>query len=109
MERIPSPKDLRGAAAVAQSLSYVAGLAGVIAGAVLYNEGEVAFAIVVWVLTFAAGAILMIAAFLTRAIAALLGRVARMESDLAVLVGDRARDRDLGPSPDPWVRHPPPL
>lgn len=96
MDAVPSPKDLRGAAGVAQTLAYVAGIAGVIAGALLYRTGETAFAVVVWVLTFAAGAILMIAAFLARGMASLLARIARIEQDLTVLVG---RDQ-TGGGPD---------
>lgn len=108
MERIPSPKDLRGAAALAQTLAYVAGLAGVVAGALLYRDGQTAFAVVAWALSFAAGAILMIAAFLTRAVAALLGRVARIEQDVAVLVAQgRSADIERQQS-DPWARHRPP-
>lgn len=103
---MPSPRELRGAAAVAQSLAYVTGLAGVVAGGLLFRQGEEAFAVVVWALTFAAGAVLMISAFLTRAVAALLGRVARIESDVAVLLADR----DVDPVQreqrrDPWKGH----
>ena len=106
MERIPTPKDLRGAAAVAQTLAYAVGLAGVVGGGLLLDR-EVAFAVIVWVVTFAAGALLMIAAFLTRAIAALLGRVARIESDVAVLVADAGRERRHDPDRDPWTGHHP--
>ncbi len=102
MERVPSPRDLRSAAALAQALAYVAGIAGVIAGALLYRGGQVGFAIVAWALTFAAGAVLMITAFLARAAAALLGRLARIEQDLAVLV---ARDGERRTDRDPWSRH----
>lgn len=102
MERIPSPRDLRGAAALAQALAYVAGIAGVVAGALLYGNGQVGFAIVAWTLTFAAGAVLMITAFLARAAAALLARLARIEQDVAVLV---ARDSERRTAPDPWSRH----
>lgn len=106
MERVPSPKDLRGAAAVAQSMAYVAGLAGVVAGGLLYRAGDTAFAVVAWVVTFAAGAILMIAAFLARGMAALLARVARLEQDLTVLVGRRDDDAPV-PRRDPWGHQPP--
>jgi len=106
VERIPSPKDLRGAAAVAQSLAYVVGLAGVVAGGLAFSDGDTAGAVIVWVLTFAAGALLMIVAFLTRGMAALLARIARMESDLAQLVADRASAPE--PGRDPWGRHTPP-
>lgn len=107
MDRIPSPKELRGAASVAQTMAYAAGIAGVIAGALLYRDGQTGFAVVAWVLTFATGAILMIASFLARGMAALLARIARIEQDVAALVGNR------GPSPreddrDPWSRHPSP-
>ncbi len=102
---VPSPKDLRGAAAVAQSLAYIAGLAGVIAGGLVYRDGEAALAVVIWVLTFAAGAMLMIAAFLTRGVASLLARLSRLESDVRVLVSDRARDGSFEPERDPWGRH----
>ena len=110
MDRIPSPKDLRGAGAVAHSLAYVAGLAGVVAGGLLFRDGQTAFAVVAWVLTFAAGAMLMIAAFIVRAMAALLGRVTRIENDVAVLVADAGRDRGYGSERDrdPWARHYPP-
>lgn len=108
MDRVPSPKDLRGAAAVAQTLAYVAGIAGVVAGALLYRGGDVAFAVVVWVLTFAAGAILMIAAFLTRAMAALLARIAKIEQDVTVLVGREGDRQPPEREQDPWGRHRPP-
>lgn len=85
----PDPKDLRGAAAVARTLAYAAGLAGVVAGGILYQQGEVPFAVAIWVLTFAVGALLMIAAFLLQAMTSLLARVAAIESDLRVLVSRR--------------------
>jgi hypothetical protein len=106
MNEIPSPKDLRGAASVAQALAYAAGIAGIVAGALLYQAGELAFAVVAWVLTFAAGAILMIAAFLARGMAALLGRIARMEQDLAELTAASGPSQSE-PKKDPW-RHTPP-
>ena len=106
MDRIPSPKNLLGAAAVAQSLAYVAGIAGVVAGGLLYRNGDTAFAVVAWVITFAAGAILMIAAFLTRAMASLLARIAHIEQDVTTLVG--RREHKPGDERDPWSRHPPP-
>lgn len=108
MDRIPTPKDLRGAGAVAVSLAYVSGVAGIIAGALLFREGQTAFAVVAWALTFAAGAILMIASFLVRGLAALLARQARLESDVGVLLADAARERGYEPDRDPWSRHPPP-
>jgi hypothetical protein len=112
LDRIPTPKDLHGAASVAQTLAYVVGLAGVVAGAVLLRqEGEIGLALLVWVLTFAAGALLMIVAFLTNALAALLARSAAMEQDLRVLLGRQRPDAQLpgpggpydgGSHPNPW-------
>lgn len=104
MDRIPSPRDLHGAASMAQTLAYVVGLAGVIAGAVTYrSQGDVGLALLVWVVTFAAGSLLMIVAFLTNGLAALLARTAAMEQDLRVLLG-RAGPGRPGPDvdDDPW-------
>ncbi|MFP5310182.1 MAG: hypothetical protein ACLGIR_11480 [Actinomycetes bacterium] len=98
----PSPKDLRGAAAVAQSMAYVAGLAGVLAGALVYRDGDVALAVVLWVLTFAAGALLMVAAFLARAIASVLARLTKLDADVAVLLRDRAAEQPGLPARDPY-------
>lgn len=106
MDRVPGPKELRGAAAVATSLAYIVGLAGVLVGGLVLRDGETTTAIVVWVLTFAAGAALMIAAMVVRAIASLLGRLAMVEQDLRTLVGDRARDGD-DPRQPSWGHQPP--
>lgn len=104
-DRAPRPKDLRGAANVARGLAYVLGLVGVVAGAVVYRTlGNVAVAVVVWVITFAAGAVLMIAAFLCDGLAALLGRTAALEQELRLVT--RRRDADDEPwsaeHPNPW-------
>lgn len=104
-DRAPRPKDLRGAANVARALAYVLGLVGVVAGAVVYRSvGNVALAIVVWVITFAAGAVLMIAGFLCDGLAALLGRTAALEHELRTVT--RRRDADDEPwsaeHPNPW-------
>lgn len=94
MNDVPSPKDLRGAAAVAVSLAYATGLAGVVAGAIIFQRGEAALGVVVWVITFAMGAALMVASFLVKAIAAVMAHLARVESDVRLLVADRG-----GPAP----------
>lgn len=108
MESVPTPKDLRGAARVAIALAYAAGLAGVAAGALLYLDGQMGFALVAWVLTFAAGAILVIAGFLARGMAALLGRIARIEQDVSQLLADRPRGEwPPPPERDPWGHQPP--
>lgn len=100
----PRPKDLRGAANVARALAYVLGLVGVVAGAVVYRSlGNVALAVVVWVITFAAGAVLMIAAFLCDGLAALLARTASLEQEL------RTVTRRQDPDDEPWsAQHPNP-
>jgi hypothetical protein len=107
MDHVPSPKELRGAARACTFLAYAAGLAGVAAGTLVLREGELAFAIILWTVTFAVGASLMGVAVVIRAVAGLSTQVTRMESDLRVLVSDRHRDRPLSPEPDrdPWLRH----
>lgn len=99
----PDPKDLRGAAAVARTLAYAAGLAGVVAGGVVYQQGEVPFAVAIWILTFAVGALLMIAGFLLQAMTAVMARLAAIEGDLRVLMGRRGPDADTEP-PHDWYR-----
>lgn len=97
MNDVPTPKDLRGAASVAVSLAYATGLAGVVAGAIIFRRGETALGVVVWVITFALGAALMVASFLVKAVAALMAHLARLESDVSVLVSDRHGDRRSAP------------
>lgn len=105
MDRVPGPKELRGAAAVATSLAYVVGVAGVVAGGLVLRDENTTVAIVIWLLTFAAGGALMIAAMVVRAIAGLLARIAAMEQDVRVLVGDRRRE-EYEPRSD-WGHQPP--
>ena len=100
LNRHPDPKDLRGAAAVARTLAYASGLAGVVAGGLLHQQGEVPFAVAIWVLTFAVGALLMIAAFLLHAMTAILARLTSMEQDVRLLVGRRGPD--VTHEPDRW-------
>jgi hypothetical protein len=97
---IPTPKDMRGAASVAVSLAYATGLAGVVAGAVVFQRGEPVLGVVVWVITFAVGAALMIASYLVRGLAAVLARLTMIESDVRVLLG-RAGQRDH--DDHPWA------
>lgn len=99
----PDPKDLRGAAAVARTLAYAVGLAGVVAGGIVHQQGEVPFAVAIWVLTFAVGALLMISAFLLQAMTALLARLAGIEQDVRLLVGRRGPDDAAPGPPDSWL------
>lgn len=103
-DRVPTPKDMRGAAGVAVSLAYASGLAGVIAGAVVFQRGEAILGVILWVVTFAIGAALMIASYLVRALAAVLAHLTRLESDVRILLGDRGRYRreELRDRTDGW-------
>ena len=107
-DRVPAPRDLRGAASVARSLAYVVGLVGVVGGAVVFRQdGSTALALAIWVVTFAGGAILMIAGFLCDGLAVLLGRTAALEQQLSTLRGSDPRvphadDQWGGDHPNPW-------
>lgn len=103
MDEVPSPKDLRSAARACTMLAYAAGLAGVAAGTLLLRDGDLPFAIILWIITFAVGAALMGVAVVVRAMAGLIVQVTRMESDVRVLVSDRLR-REPDPlgERDPW-------
>ena len=106
-DRVPRPKDLRGAGHVGRALAYVLGLVGVVAGTVVFRTlGNPALAVVVWVITFAAGAVLMIAAFLCDGLAALLARTAALEHELRTVTRPRRGPDDDEPwsagHPNPW-------
>lgn len=108
MDHIPNPRELRGAARACLFLAYAAGLAGVAAGTLVLREGDLAFAIILWTITFAVGAALMGVSVLVRAVSGLVTQLTRMESDLRVLSQDRARQGGpLAPDDgrDPWIRH----
>ncbi len=102
---MPRPSDLRGAANVARGLAWVLGLLGVVAGTVVYRSlGNIALAVVIWVVTFATGAVLMIAAFLCDGLAALLGRTAALEQELRTVTRRRGDDDEPWSAnhPNPW-------
>ncbi len=84
------PRELLVAARVADALVYAVGLAGVLAGGLLFRDGGIGFAIVAWALTFVGGAALRLAAWGARALAELLQRSRRLEDDLAALLRERA-------------------
>lgn len=108
VDHLPSPRELRGAARACVFLAYAAGLAGVAAGTIVLRDGEMAFAIILWTITFAVGAALMGVSVLVRAVAGLTAQITRMESDLRVLTQDRARSEGTlapGDERDPWLRH----
>ena len=103
MERV-KPQQLQVAARVADALVYVAGAAGVVAGGLLFRDGQSAFALVAWILTFVAGAGLRLAAWAARALAQLLVSADRIEHDLAVLRREQAADTPQQPPRDPYGR-----
>lgn len=98
-----SPRDLTTAARVADGLVYAAGLAGVVAGGLLFREEQTSWAVVAWTLTFVAGAGLRLAAAVTRAIAEVLARQTAIEQELRTL---RGSELDQGQAPQqrrgPW-------
>lgn len=91
------------AARVADALVYVAGVAGIAAGGLLFRDGESAFALVAWILTFAAGAALRLSAWAAKALAQLLVASERIEADLAILRREQAADLPA-PGDDPYGR-----
>lgn len=87
-------------------MAYAGGLAGVAAGTLLLRDGELAFAVIVWTLTFAVGATLMAVSLLIRALAGVQAQLARLDGEVRTLTRDAGVDR---PGPlherDPWTRH----
>lgn len=92
MDEIPNPRELRGAARACLFLAYAAGIAGVAAGTLVLREGDTAFAIILWTITFAVGASLMGVSVMVRAVAGLSTQVTRLESQVQLLTNDRARN-----------------
>lgn len=108
MDHVPSVKELRAAARACTFLAYAAGLAGVAAGTLVLREGDLAFAVILWVITFAVGAALMGVAVVVRAVAAMTAELRSLGSDVRVLVTDRRSDELRTPRDrDPWSGHPP--
>lgn len=108
MDRI-EPSQLRTAARVADALVYAAGAVGVVAGGLLVQSGRLPYALLAWVLTFIAGAVLRLAAEGARAVAELLLRSERIERTLDDLRADRAAATAPGLDapggvPDPYRR-----
>ena len=100
------PSELRTAARIADALVYAAGVAGIVAGALLFTSGQVPFAVIAWILTFVAGAVLRLVAWGTRALADLLLRSDRIERSLDDLRADRVAETGAsrGERPDPYGR-----
>lgn len=101
-----SPRDLVMAARVADALVYVVGLAGVVAGALRYRATDLGAALVAWILTFVAGAVLRLVAFGARALAEVLERSRRLEDAVADLRVERvAAERRQGEGDGSWGWH----
>lgn len=103
------PRELDTAARITEGLVYAVAIAGVVAGALLYREGQLGFAVVAWVMTFAAGTVLRLAAWGARALAELLVRTRSLEEDLARFRADQAGSPQTRPEggkgpPDPYRR-----
>lgn len=97
-------RELIAAARVADGLVIVAGLAGVVAGAQLFRQGNLPFAIIAWVMTFIAGAVLRLVVWMARGIAQVMDRTERLEEDVKRLhVGPPAPAESSEP-PDPYRR-----
>lgn len=108
MDHTPSVKELRSAARACTVMAYAAGLAGVAAGTLVLREGDLAFAIILWVITFAVGASLMGVAVMVRAVAGMTAELRSVASDVRVLVADRRPDELHTPrATNPWSGHPP--
>lgn len=90
MEHV-APAQLRAAARVVDALVYAVGVAGVVAGALRFQAGDLPSALVLWVLTFAAGAVLRLVAWGARALAQLLEQSERLERAVTDLGRDRRR------------------
>lgn len=100
-----TPRELVTGARVADALVYAAGLAGVVAGGLLFRQGETGWAVVAWALTFVAGAALRLASAACRALAQILERGERMEQDIARLsLEPPARAAEPDRPPDPYRR-----
>lgn len=97
-------KQLHVGARTADALVYIVGLAGVAAGALLLLDGQPAFAVVAWALTFCAGAALRLLATMARGLAEVLVRT-RATSER--LEASAAPGSSGVPTPDPddrWGR-----
>lgn len=111
MERV-KPTELITAARVADALVYAAGIAGIVAGGLLFRDDQPGFAVVAWALAFVAGAALRLASWCAKALAQLLVSADRLAEDVAELRRDGVgREPSAAPEtkgepgvPDPYRR-----
>jgi hypothetical protein len=104
MDRIPTPQQLQVAARACVLMTYALGLGGIAGGTWLLRDGEVAMAIVLWLVTFAVGTVLMATSLLIRSLGGISARLARLEGDVRGQAEDRSRDAWPGER-DPWRGH----
>ncbi len=83
------PQELYTAARISDALVWAAGLAGIVAGALLFRAGDTGFAIVAWLVTFITGAALRHASWASKALAELLVRTGRIEEELRLSASRR--------------------
>jgi hypothetical protein len=98
-----SARELQTGARIADALVYAAGVAGIVAGGLLFRAGQPGFAVVAWALTFVAGAALRLAAAMARALAKLLLRTEQLEA----AIDDLRRSGTTAPPPPPQRDAPP--
>ena len=98
-------KELHQAARAVDGLVYVIGLAGVAAGGLLLRADRPAYAVIVWALTFGAGAATRLLAVVARALADLLSRTRLMTERIDRLDADAPLRHPGRPeSDDRWGR-----
>ena len=93
MEPPPTSRDLRIAARGSTLFAYVVGLVGIATGTLVLRDDELALAILLYVVTFAVGAVLIGLATLIRAFDGLVARFDRLERSVGRLHLDREDDR----------------
>ena len=97
-------KELHIGARTADALVYIVGIAGVAGGGLLLRADQGGYAVIVWALTFCAGAALRLLATMSRAVAEILSRSRAMSDRLQQLDSDGpAVGRRQDPS-DRWGR-----
>ncbi len=104
------PSELYTAARIADALVYAVGIAGVVAGALLFQEGYPGFTLVAWALTFGVGAGLRLIAWSAKGVAQLLERTEALVEELGGLQRRLASAERSSPPPqvdpdrDPYRR-----
>jgi len=104
------PSELYTAARIADALVYAAGIAGVVAGGLLFQEGYPGFTLVAWALTFCVGAGLRLIAWSAKGVAQLLERTDALVDEVGHLQrrlaqsGPPSAPQQVDPDRDPYRR-----